>query len=141
MSYYRNYRNYPTYQKKEKTYKQYLHLSYKEISEKENHYKFQLKQLEEINDEFYKFFHQHNSKVDEALIEIDEIIFNHIKRKREDKSLKKYLNEFKSIFKDLIDFHEGKSFIGYMFTVDRILSFPNPISRTRETHDIVIHVY
>jgi len=25
--------------------------------------------------------------------------------------------------------------------VDRILSFPNPISRTRETHDIVIHVY
>ncbi len=124
MSYYRNYRNYPTYQKKEKTYKQYLHLTYKEISEKENHYKFQLKQLEEINDEFYKFFHQHNSKVDEALIEIDEIIFNHIKRKQEDKSLKKYLNEFKSIFKELIDFHDGKSFIGYMFTSEKKFNKP-----------------
>jgi len=38
MAYYRNYRNYPQYQKKEKTYKSYLHLSYKEICDKEEYF-------------------------------------------------------------------------------------------------------
>ena len=123
MAYYKNYRNYPTYQKKEKTYKSYLHLSYKEICDREKYFLDRIKALHSLWNEFIDYFAEHNDKVEKATDYLIEKIKKHLKLKKFNKDIKFALQRIKELEFE-IEKYVNSGFVKTVFTSEKKAILP-----------------